>query len=191
MGGKGSGYHGHSREHGLHRKGISTKIDEHRRFDVSHFVARGEITAEQREKAQKEQEEMIKRQQEVEDNYYVYLHNEMKKSDNERILHKSDWDSETLKSIINFGKNIQNLDIIFYEHDRHLQKLTMEEYREIQNLYASDPRIIRPIHVKLAKKGWVSLYDGYFDAVQPSYRAWNPNVMADLDQDKRSYVMVN
>ncbi len=42
MGGKGSGYFGHSREHGLHRKGISTKIDEHRRFDVSKFVARGE-----------------------------------------------------------------------------------------------------------------------------------------------------
>ena len=41
MGGKGSGYFGHSREHGLHRKGISTKIDEHRRFDVSKFVATG------------------------------------------------------------------------------------------------------------------------------------------------------
>ncbi len=41
MAGKGRGYHGHSREHGLHRKGISTKIDEHRRFDVSKFVARG------------------------------------------------------------------------------------------------------------------------------------------------------
>ncbi len=41
MAGKGRGYFGHSREHGLHRKGISTKIDEHRRFDVSKFVARG------------------------------------------------------------------------------------------------------------------------------------------------------
>ncbi len=44
MAGKGRGYFGHSREHGLHRKGISTKIDEHRRFAVNNYVARGELT---------------------------------------------------------------------------------------------------------------------------------------------------
>ena len=46
MGGKGSGYFGHSREHGLHRKGISTKIDEHRRFAVNNYVATGQLKPE-------------------------------------------------------------------------------------------------------------------------------------------------
>ena len=279
MGGKGSGYFGHSREHGLHRKGISTKIDEDRRFAVNNFVSRGEqhrirfkqkfqrknynitiekdknlsltvweaeylfysqlnnpnfverkfprvsdstkeklkgikvlkieeikeeqpekeslfkafgqITIEQREQAQEEQEAMIKRQQEVEDNYYIYLESQKNKVDIERILDRKGLNPYQKYNIIKFGQEIESNDIRFYNNDLLLKKLTMEEYREMQNLYASEPRITRPIHIKLAKKGWVSLYDGYFDAIQPSYRAWNPNVMADLNNDKRSYVMVN
>ena len=37
----GSGWRGESRRHSLARKGVSTVIDDDRRFDVSNFVARG------------------------------------------------------------------------------------------------------------------------------------------------------
>lgn len=42
MGDKGRGWHGDSRLHSLARKGISTTIDDKRRFSVNNFVARGE-----------------------------------------------------------------------------------------------------------------------------------------------------
>ena len=44
MKGKGSGWKGESRRHSLARKGVSTVIDQDRRFDVSNFVARGLLT---------------------------------------------------------------------------------------------------------------------------------------------------
>ena len=40
---KGSGWHGESRRHSLARKGVKTVLPDGRRFDVSKFVANGEL----------------------------------------------------------------------------------------------------------------------------------------------------
>ena len=118
MSGKGRGWHGDSRLHSLARKGVSTKIDENRRFAVNNFVARRNFpTPEQRLKAQKEQEAMIRRRMEVEDNYYNYLEEMMKKPDGERFLDKELINDKN----INLGRWIQRFDKHFYENDIHLK----------------------------------------------------------------------
>ena len=43
MAGKGRGWHGDSRLHSLAQKGISTKIDNQKRFAVNNYVSRGHV----------------------------------------------------------------------------------------------------------------------------------------------------
>ena len=170
---QGSGWHGESRRHSLARKGVKT--------------AKGMPTPEERRLAQLEQDEMIRQYAEEEDRYYEYLEEMQKLPDKERIL-DPELAYSFVKNPIMMGRIIERADENHYYDGEFLKKLSWEEYLELSNLYASYPRIIRPIHLELARKGWVSLYDGYYDAIIPSKRAWNPNVMADLEHDKSSWI---
>ena len=147
---------GESRRHSLAKKGVKTASGSWQQERLHH----------------EEQAKMIQAMQEVEDNYYEYLYNMMQLPYTKRIL-DSELTINQAFSMKEKGRTIELWDIHFYENNKQLKKLTYDEYIEMTNLMASEPRTTRDIHMKLAKKGWVSLYDGYYDAVVPSYRAYN------------------
>jgi len=173
---------GESRRHSLARKGVSTA------HGLNPDLER--ISQNYEERLQAIQEFLDNpTTEDPETNYYNYLELLMGLPYTRRILDKTASAKEQF-SFKEMGKTIELYDLHFYDKQLPLQKLNYDEYIEMINLMASEPRITRDIHMKLAKKGWVSLYDGYYDAVIPSYRAYRQLKEYDLqdyvwDEEKR------